>query len=432
MVEHRDDLTKYFFHRLTGCLAFLSGESQRAWHHLEISLHRAMNNGGLFLEALNRLAAAQVFHMRGEDQEAEQHLAQAFRIGDQMGSDLLKCVGYLIGAELALDRGDETRGLVALQAGLTIARTSGSYYGPWWQHSVGARLCIKALEAGIETEFVRHLIGVRRLTPEIPPVCVESWPWTVKVSTLGTLRILVEDRPVHSGRKAPRRPMALLKALITLGGQEIAESRLSDALWPEAESDLAHQAFTTTLHRLRKLIGHEEVLQVKEGKLTLDPYACWVDAWAYEQLVNEAQRFDLAGQRERAVEVYERARRLYTGPFLAEDIDDAWMLALRDRLRGKYIECITRLVYEHEHDGRLAQGLAYLQDAVRLEPCVEVFYQLLMTRLHDEGHQAEALHVYEQCRRALAAIQQRAPSIETDSIRARLYCPNRQPIRLSP
>ena len=44
-------------------------------------------------------------------------------------------------------------------------------------------------------------------------------------------------------------------SLIALGGREASEERLSNALWPDADGDLAHESFTITLHRLRRLMA---------------------------------------------------------------------------------------------------------------------------------------------------------------------------------
>ncbi len=39
--------------------------------------------------------------------------------------------------------------------------------------------------------------------------------------------------------------------------------------------------FSTTLNRLRKLIGNKEAIQLQDGKLTIDQKYCWMDTWAF-------------------------------------------------------------------------------------------------------------------------------------------------------
>ncbi len=69
----------------------------------------------------------------------------------------------------------------------------------------------------------------------------------------------------------------MLKALIAFGGKDVGETRLSDALWPDAEGDAARTSFDTTLHRLRKLIGNDKAIVINEGLLSLDDRKVWTD-----------------------------------------------------------------------------------------------------------------------------------------------------------
>ena len=46
--------------------------------------------------------------------------------------------------------------------------------GDGWRPSVMARLCARALEAGVEVEYVRDLIRKRGLISEEPPVEIET------------------------------------------------------------------------------------------------------------------------------------------------------------------------------------------------------------------------------------------------------------------
>ncbi|MGC9968053.1 MAG: winged helix-turn-helix domain-containing protein, partial [Syntrophobacteraceae bacterium] len=137
---------------------------------------------------------------------------------------------------------------------------------------------MKALEAGIETDYVQGLIRRRNLMPDVPVLHLENWPWPLRIYTLGQFEILRDSEALRFTGKVQQKPLLLLKALIAFGGRAVKEEQLCDALWPDAEGDLAHLSLETTLHRLRKLIGKDRVIQFKEGKLTLDIQSCWVDA----------------------------------------------------------------------------------------------------------------------------------------------------------
>ena len=91
-------------------------------------------------------------------------------------------------------------------------------------------------------------------------------------------------------RKVQKRPLALLKALIALGGREVRQEAIEDILWPEAEGDAARFAFKTTLGRLRRLMGGENVIELKDRKLTLARSRIWLDTTALEKVARTIAR----------------------------------------------------------------------------------------------------------------------------------------------
>ena len=70
----------------------------------------------------------------------------------------------------------------------------------------------------------------------------------VSVFTLGRFSLLLNGKPAEFGRKAPQRPLELLKAIIALGGREVSSTSLMSALWPDVDGDVAQRSFDTTLH----------------------------------------------------------------------------------------------------------------------------------------------------------------------------------------
>src|SRR4029077_7097969 len=103
----------------------------------------------------------------------------------------------------------------------------------------------------------------------IPEGPVEAWPWMFRIYTLGPFRIERHGEALGGSGKAQRRALQLLKLLIAHGGEKVSESRIVDALWPRIDGDSAHRSFTSTLHRLRKLLGGDRTVVLPEGKPTL-------------------------------------------------------------------------------------------------------------------------------------------------------------------
>jgi DNA-binding SARP family transcriptional activator len=167
---------------------------------------------------------------------------------------------------------------------------------------------------------VLELIRKLNIFPKTPPLHLENWPWPLKINTLGGFELWKDGKPIRFSGKAQQKPLSMLKALIALGGRGVREDEIADALWPDADGDMAYQSFRTTLHRLRQLLGNEKAVKVHEGQMTLDDRTCRVDVWAFEQLLEQAEVQWKKGKVEEAAQLTEKALEIYKGPFLRQEV----------------------------------------------------------------------------------------------------------------
>jgi len=345
--------------------------------------------------ALGNVYMARLENEIGKTEDAANHLEKAERIARGMGSLLLEYQCLLVKADIAFHQGDKASGLAALGKALSIGRENGYFHYDNWIPSFMTRLCVKALEEGLEVPYVRELIRKRNLVPASPPLEIETWPWPVAVYTLGRFDILKDGRPLTYSRKAQKRPLDLLKALIAFGGRAVREEQVVDAVWPEAEGDMAIQSMSVALRRLRQLLGHEEAVQRREGVLSLDPRYCWVDAFAFERLLGIAASLAETGRKEGAAEHEEKAMSLYHGAFLAEDAGRSWAVSMRERLRSRYLAVVGRLGAHWTQAGEWEKARACYQRGIDVDHLAEEFYQSLMRCYLADGREAEALAVYD-------------------------------------
>jgi LuxR family maltose regulon positive regulatory protein len=321
----------------------------------------------------------------------------------------------LFAAKFGFDAGDHSSALDALKRAMTIGRQHGYVNCWWWLPSMMAGLCSEALKAGIEIEYVQNLIRKRCLFPESPPLGIETWPWPVKLITLGRFEIKVSDEPVVFSRKAPKKVINLLKAIIAFSGRDVPDARLTDALWPHEEADAAHEAFAVNLHRLRKLIGNVVILQ--EGRVTLDAYRCWIDTWAFEHLLHQAEAAGTVSER---VALTEKALSLYDGAFLADDSEEPWTLSARERLRTKFIRH-TAFIGQHLTDtGKWQEAADYYLRGIEADNLAEEFYQGAMRCYAHLNRRAEGFAIYRRLQRTLSIILGINPSPASQALYKRL------------
>jgi len=349
------------YHHFQAWEAALSKDLMRALQQEKIALRMAIEVGCPFFEVLTRLALAQVLADCGDERKCVAHLRQIRALARDIESRHLEYTCLVGFAEIALEHGRQRPGLNALRRGFALGREHGYQHFLWWRPASMARLCAHALAAGAEPEYAKSLVKRRALAPERPPLDVPEWPWHFRVQTLGGFRLLRHGEPLAAaGGKAQRRPLELLKVLIAHGGERVAEELVTDAMWPRVDGDSAHRSFTSTLHRLRKLLGEDRAVQLHEGKLSLDARFFWVDAWACERLLAELEAALKPGRAPAAQELAERlgARllELYRGPFLAGEAEESWSLRPRERWRGRLARALAELGRYWEEAGQPARA----------------------------------------------------------------------------
>lgn len=401
---------------------YLKGDMSRAAADAVEALRLAEETGYIFPIIQARLAAAQLFYEQGRDQEANALTAKAYELANRAKSVQLRYACLLFKAQFAFDGGRDAEGLGFLEAALRLGRENRYFYMTWWfPTKVLSRLCVHALEAGIETGHVRNLIRTCKLEPPEEEAVhrLEYWPWPLKIYTLGQFEIVKDDKPLFFSGKVQKKPLAMLKAIIAFGGKEISEEKLTDLLWPDADGDTAHVAFTTTLHRLRKLIGNERVIQLQGHAVSLDRKYCWVDARAFEHLLEKSTRqpSDAGAPTDTARDLIDKAISLYKGHFLPGDLNKNWTLSLRERLRGSFLAGIRAAAHSYSKEGEWEKAAEYYRKGIDIVDVAEDLYQGLMLCYHRLGWRSDALSVYERCKAVLEAVLGVMPLPQTDALR---------------
>jgi LuxR family maltose regulon positive regulatory protein len=329
--------------------AMLRKDLMQALQKGKSALRTAIEVGCPLFEVLCRLSLAEILVECGDERKCIAHLQALRDIARRIDNAHLEFTCLLGFAQIALAHNRQRPGMNALRRALQLGRQYGYAHFLGWRPAAVARVLAAALAAGVEADYARSLIKRRRLVPEEARPSGEDWPWTFRVQTFGGFRLHGHDEPVAAGGKAQRRPLELLKALIAYGGTQVSESRLTDALWPRVDGDSAHRSFTSALHRLRKLLGEDRAVLLHEGRLSLDRRYFWVDAWEFEELAAQVEAAADPGSVE---QLAERMLALYRGPFMADDVDAAWVLQARERMRARLERAMGRVLRYWQENGK--------------------------------------------------------------------------------
>jgi len=382
------------------------GDTAQALQHAHLCTEAARGNCPLFLLIVGS-NLVNVYADAGEYGRAQSLLDECYALARETVFDNFGAALELEEAYLALHQGNHDLCHLRLRHALGLAQTNPRHAATL-HYMCGSIpvLFAEALRSGIEMDYVSEL--VKRWDVPAPRNAPLDWPWPLSVRTLGKFEVKVNGKPIDFGRKAPRKALALLKALIAFGGTNVPERALTDALWPDAEGDAAHSAYTMTLKRLRALLGDANLLQQRASMLSLDRRKCWVDAWAFEDCIGQADRVPAALE-------------LYGGGFLIGDDDAAWAAAPRDRLRSRFVGLVTDAGHEMEQAGRHEEAVRLYRRGLDADDLAEAFYQGLMRCQSATGRTADAVATYQQLKHLLSTTYGVKPSSQTERLYQSLH-----------
>lgn len=419
-----------FYHFLSTWKLMLEGDLRTALERYKEAT--ASEHGMSFVpaSAVGYIVMYEMLQESGSTKEAGRCLSTAYQIAHGMKSSLLEYMGLVAEAHQVFRNGYDTQGLALIKRAFAIGREFEIMNMYWWRPAVMSILCAKALDVGIETEYVQKLIRKRGLVPEENAPIPDDWPYPLRINTLGAFNLVKDGKPMVFSGKAQQKPLALLKALIAFGGKAVPEEQLTDALWPEADGYSAHRSCELALYRLRKLLGNDKAVQLHDEKLTLESRYCSVDVWAVERLFEQAEhgwkKIGQAGklkkskkdkaELESTIRLTEKALERYKGHFLSTDVKQTWTSSLRELMRSKFINHTSILGRYWEQAGDFERASDRFQKGLEIDELCEEFYQRLMVSYVKLGRKADAVTTYQRCRSKLATTLNITPSLNTEEI----------------
>jgi SARP family transcriptional regulator, regulator of embCAB operon len=232
-------------------------------------------------------------------------------------------------------------------------------------------------------------------------------------------RLLRErDLPGRQGRLA-------LVFLVAERERAVPQSELAELLWPDALPPSWPVALSAVISKLRNKLAS---VGLDRDRVIANAFRCyqfrpppdaWIDLEAAADAVHQAEGALLANQPQAAYGPALIGTTIARRPFLVGE-DAPWITGRRQRLRETLVRALDCRVEALLWNGELRLALDQARAAVELEPYRESGYRRLMQVLVRQGDRAEAVRVYNECRRLLAEELGVAPSDETESVRRSL------------
>ena len=337
----------------------------------------------------------------GEGQVALERIERWKSALSGMGSPLLNFNLRAMQAYTEMKLGYDAQAAESLKSLFGLGREYQFVSTLTWLPKMMADLCAGAIELSIEPQYVRRLILDRGLRP--PQADSPAWPRAIEIKTLGAFVLLRDDRVVEFSRKVPRKPLALLKAIIAAGPLGLTTAKAESWLWQDLDGDAATQALSAALLRLRRVLGAKDAVLLGDSRLRLNEDLIWIDAFAFERLSDSAC-------------THESAVSLYGGTFLPADDAEPWTVPMRDRLRARFVGLLEKTGLELESSGRVALAIECYCRGIDTDPLAESLYQGLMRCYAMQGREAEGAAAFRRLRHTLSVVLGKMPSTKSNEL----------------
>ncbi len=209
--------------------------------------------------------------------------------------------------------------------------------------------------------------------------------------------------------------------LVAEQGRPVPRDELAEALWGSEPPATWDKALTVVASKLRGLLSERGI----DGASALTgafgcyrlvlPEGTWIDVIVAADAADEAEEALEAGDLDHAKVAAALAESLLREPFLPGEAG-VWVEGKRRELadvRGRALSALTDACLR---SGAAADAAKWAELTIALEPFRETGYRRLMEAHVAAGNRAEALQVYERCRRLLDDELGTYPSPETESV----------------
>ncbi len=229
----------------------------------------------------------------------------------------------------------------------------------------------------------------------------------LRVYLLGTFRLYRDGVLLTSKDWQIRHAQQLFKLLFTERGRTVPTDRVIDLLWPYS-AEHAHKTLRSAVSILRTVLEPTRQPQtpsrfVPRGStgymLQLpDDNSVWIDTVEFERLLGEA---NVRHDGPKKYKIVESALQLYAGDYLADEEQECWAIAERNRLRERYFTNVLALMESQRNLGLYNEAISVGRKALTIDACREPLYPIIMYCQAMMSDTVGALQTFEQCRQEL-------------------------------
>jgi DNA-binding SARP family transcriptional activator len=225
----------------------------------------------------------------------------------------------------------------------------------------------------------------------------------VAIVALGRFAVLQAGEPVPLTAWQSRKARDLLKLLVARRGHPITREAAAETMWPESDPGPLGNRLSVALSIIRKVLDrgrrhppdHFVVADARTIALRLDHVD--IDLIEFLRVADQAIDLTARGDREAAEGQLQRARQIYAGDFIEEDLYEEWTVEARDDARSRLLMILRLLARLAAGRGDDESAGQYLGQLLEREPYDEDAWLALIAaqlrlRRHGEARRRYAAY----------------------------------------
>ncbi|MGD0154081.1 MAG: BTAD domain-containing putative transcriptional regulator, partial [Thermacetogeniaceae bacterium] len=345
---------------------------------------------------------------------------------------------YLLLAQLHLVQGDESTCDACLRQALGAAETA-KWENFWdWRAEVVYAMCWRALARGIHPYWAARLL--RRWFPQsifreagfllasdkeeiratasvmVQELAGRAGRLAVHANCLGCFRLFINGIEIPRSEWKTQKDEKLFKLLL-ISKHNLTKKVVIAKLWPDSEPWAGDASLRTALAHIRRTLGLDRYgimgVERQHGQVCLtSEMEIHTDYQTFADVARDGLRLADCGD-SRAAPVLNRARELYGGVFLPDDLYEDWLADTRTWLQDLYLQVLSSLIDIYQKQDQAGAALDACQRYLTLEPDDEQVIRTAMKLYRSLGQRQKGIDLFQQLSAILADNYGIKPSPET-------------------
>jgi len=233
---------------------------------------------------------------------------------------------------------------------------------------------------------------------------METWPSTcpgksgkqLQAFTLGQFEIKSGEAVLSESGGRSRKLWELFKYLLVQNDRILLPEVIVEHLWPDQDYNDAKSAVRRLIHRLRRLLGDDDLIKCAQGGYTLNRHLdLWLDISVFENYCSQARQAARLDRLQEAEALYRQGLSLYKGDLLPELAYSDWLIPLRNRYHNLYLNSVIELILLLRQTESHAEIVEETRKALLIDYFEEELHIYLLEALLAEGKAAQAKAHYE-------------------------------------